>query len=251
LFTGQFNKVLGTCLIAALLVTACQSRTPAPVEALDTNPDVRAEPLTTFKGRTAIVKVGDNLYSIAFEAGFHTQDVARWNNMNQDDPIRVGQEIRLYPPPGEKPTPPTVTVSRTTPANSRAVNSTTPIEGPSDWAWPTRGQIISNFSASQRKNGIEISGEFGTPVSVTADGRVVYAGTGLIGFGRIIIVKHSELYLSVYAHNSRLTVNEGDVVQQGQKIAEMGQTDTDRVKLHFEIRRKGKPVDPLQYLPKG
>ena len=114
-----------------------------------------------------------------------------------------------------------------------------------------RARLSASIRRKKGKNGIEIAGESGTPISVSADGRVVYAGTGLIGFGRIIIVKHSEQYISVYAHNSRLVVNEGDNVVQGQKIAEMGQTDTDRVKLHFEIRRNGKPVDPLQLLPKG
>ena len=234
-----------------LLIGACESGKLAPISALDTNPDVRAEPATTFKGRTAIVKAGDNLYSIAFEAGFHTQDVARWNNMNQDDPLYVGQEIQLYPPSGEKPSVRTPSTSQTTPAKTTAVSSIKSTKDPSTWIWPVQGRVISSFSASQRRNGISISGESGAPVSATAEGRVVYAGTGLIGFGRIIIVKHSELFLSVYAHNSRLIVNEGDSVQQGQKIAEMGQTDADRVKLHFEIRRQGKPVDPLKYLPKG
>ena len=234
-----------------LVIVACESRTLAPLVVLDTNPDERDEPETTFVGRTAIVKAGDNLYSIAFEAGFHTQDVARWNNMDQDDPIVVGQSIRLYPPPGEKPVSTAPSTSKTSPVKTNATPTPNTTAEPSDWIWPAKGTIISNFSATQRRNGIEIAGQSGTPILSAANGRVVYAGTGLIGFGRIIILKHSEQFLSVYAHNSRLVVNEGDQIQQGQKIAEMGQTDADRVKLHFEIRRNGKPVNPLSYLPKG
>lgn len=173
--------------------------------------------------------------------------------MNPDDTIYIGQEIQLYPPSGEE------VYSSSTDTGSSTTNSPTNTNAavtyssrnPTDWIWPVRGKVISEFSANRRQNGIEIAGNTGTPVSAAAEGRVVYAGTGLIGYGRIIIVKHSEQFISVYAHNSRLIVNEGDNVVQGQKIAEMGQTDADRVKLHFEIRRNGKPVDPLQLLPKG
>ena len=253
----------------SLLIGACTSRTLSPLSVYDTNPNARPEPYTTFTGRTKIVKAGDNLYSIAFEAGFDARDVARWNNMDDTNaPIYIGQEIKLYPSRNENvsssptvtttpptTTPPTTTPPTTTPPTTTSGSSNyTPAyssNNPTNWIWPARGEIISEYSTKKRKNGIEIAGRSGTPISVSADGRVVYAGTGLIGFGRIIIVKHSEQYISVYAHNSRLVVNEGDNVVQGQKIAEMGQTDTDRVKLHFEIRRNGKPVDPLQLLPKG
>ena len=238
----------------SLLIGACTTRTLSPLSVYDTNPDARPEPYTTFTGRTKIVKAGDNLYSIAFEAGFDHRDVARWNNMDDpNDPIYIGQEIKLYPPPGENVSGSSTATSSPSTTTSGSSNYTPAYSSnnPTDWIWPAQGKIISKYSTQKRKNGIEIAGQSGTPVSVSADGRVVYAGTGLIGFGRIIIVKHSEQYISVYAHNSRLVVNEGDNVVQGQKIAEMGQTDTDRVKLHFEIRRNGKPVDPLQLLPKG
>ncbi len=235
----------------SVFIAACESRTPAKLIVYDTMPDVREEPVTTFTGRTTIVKLGDNLYSIAFEAGFDTRDVARWNNMDQDDIIYVGQEIKLYPPPGETPRRTYESTSQTSPAKSGSTSSGSSISAkdPSQWIWPVRGQIISSFSTQHRRNGISIGGSSGTPISASAGGRVVYAGTGLIGYGRIIIVKHSEQFLSVYAHNSKVVVNEGDSVQQGQKIAEMGATDAERVKLHFEIRRNGKPVNPLQYLP--
>ena len=112
------------------------------------------------------------------------------------------------------------------------------------------GLLVGTFSEQHRRSGIDIAGELGTPVQVAANGRVVYAGSGLIGYGRIIIVKHDERFLTVYAHNSRLVANEGDNVRRGQKIAEMGNTDADRVQLHFEIRLDGKPVNPLRFLPK-
>lgn len=250
MFIQPSNRLLSGCIVLlALLIGACASDTPSSVSVYDSNPDARPEPVTTFKGRTTIVKAGDNLYSIAFEAGFDTADVARWNNMNQDDTILIGQEIRLYPPNRNSPTF-SGAESKTIPAKN-IVAPTQQLNSPSKWIWPTQGEVISKFSAQHQRNGIHIAGESGTPVSAAASGRVVYAGSGLIGFGRIIIVKHSEEFLSVYAHNSRIVVNEGDSVQQGQKIAEMGSTDADRVKLHFEIRQFGKPVDPIKLLSTG
>ncbi len=270
---------------------ACEAPSPSPISVIEAIPTARPEPVTTYKGRTALAKEGDNLYSIAFEAGFDAADVARWNNLDLEDVILVGQEVRLYPQPDGESQPrdqsPSVTEpivnpevasvpakkpvipTKNTPKKIPAATSPTtvavvpaavpeksppkkvPAKGPSKWIWPTRGDIITKFSEKQQKNGIAITGKSGTPVGAAADGRVVYAGSGLIGFGRIIIVKHSDEFLSVYAHNSRIVVSEGDMVAQGQKIAEMGNTDADRVKLHFEIRRYGKPVDPLTYLPKG
>ena len=114
--------------------------------------------------------------------------------------------------------------------------------------WPARGNLISGFDESKNK-GLDIGGKVGDPVLAAADGRVVYAGAGLRGYGNLIIIKHDNTYLTAYAHNSKLLVKEGDNVRKGQKIAEMGDTDTDQVKLHFEIRRLGKPIDPATLLP--
>lgn len=118
----------------------------------------------------------------------------------------------------------------------------------SGWIWPAAGKLIGGFSETQNK-GVDISGQLGDPVLAAAPGRVVYAGEGLRGYGRLVIIKHEQDFLSAYAHNNQLLVKEGDVVKQGQKIAEVGKTDADKPKLHFEIRKHGKPVDPLQYLP--
>ena len=117
-----------------------------------------------------------------------------------------------------------------------------------DWAWPVKGRVISTFSEGSNK-GIAIAGKLGQPVLASAPGRVIFSGTGIRGFGKLIVIKHNNTYLSVYAHNSELAVKEGQTVAKGQKIAEMGNTDADQVKLHFEIRRLGKPVDPMKLLP--
>ena len=117
------------------------------------------------------------------------------------------------------------------------------------WGWPASGKMISGFNESANLKGIAIAGKLGQPVLASAPGRVIFSGTGIRGFGKLIVIKHNETYLSVYAHNSELLVKEGQSVTKGQKIAEMGSTDTDQVKLHFEIRRYGKPVDPLKLLP--
>jgi lipoprotein NlpD len=118
-----------------------------------------------------------------------------------------------------------------------------------EWAWPVRGELLYRFGETGRLKGIGIGGRMGQPVSAAATGKVVYSGTGLRGYGRLVIVKHNETYLSVYAHNSALAVKEGDVVKRGQRIADMGDTDASRVSLHFEVRRFGRPIDPLGRLP--
>ena len=118
------------------------------------------------------------------------------------------------------------------------------------WAWPTSGAaiVLAGFD-EQRNKGLDLAGKLGDPVLASADGRVVYAGAGLRGYGNLIILKHNNTFLSAYAHNQALMVKEDQTVRKGQKIAEMGSSDADRVKLHFEIRRQGKPVDPAKYLP--
>jgi lipoprotein NlpD len=118
-----------------------------------------------------------------------------------------------------------------------------------DWTWPAKGRIVGSFSETSNLKGIDIAGTAGTPIVASAAGKVVYAGTGLRGYGLLVIIKHNDTYLSAYAHNRSIAVKEGDVVARGQKIAEMGNTDADQVKLHFEIRRLGKPMDPMRFLP--
>ena len=121
--------------------------------------------------------------------------------------------------------------------------------GEIDWGWPATGKVVSGFSETANLKGVDIAGSIGQPVYASAPGKVVYSGSGLRGYGKLIIIKHNDTYLSAYAHNSEILVKEGQAVVKGQKIGEMGNSDADQVKLHFEIRRLGKPVDPLKYLP--
>ncbi|MDO8465341.1 MAG: peptidoglycan DD-metalloendopeptidase family protein [Gallionella sp.] len=120
-----------------------------------------------------------------------------------------------------------------------------------EWSMPVQGKLISEFSESANRKGIDIAGKLGQPIIASAPGKVVYSGSGLRGYGKLIIIKHNKTYLSAYAHNDQILVKEGQTITRGQKIAEMGNTDADQVKLHFEVRRFGKPVDPAKYLPLG
>ena len=160
-----------------------------------------------------------------------------------------GRGRRAAPPPRSRRRPPNrppVVVARADPKPAPE-----PADGDEkvDWSWPAKGRIVTGFSEAANLKGIDIAGAAGQPVAASAGGKVVYAGTGLRGYGKLIIVKHNGTYLSAYAHNKEILVKEGQQVAKGQKIAEMGNTDADQVKLHFEIRRHGKPVDPLRYLP--
>ncbi|MDR2174085.1 MAG: peptidoglycan DD-metalloendopeptidase family protein [Burkholderiales bacterium] len=139
--------------------------------------------------------------------------------------------------------------SSTTAPQSSPPQTATASAGGIDWSWPTQGKVVSTYSERSSFKGIDIVGNAGQPVVASAAGRVVYVGSGLRGYGKLVIVKHNDTFLSVYAHNRELLVEQGQQVTRGQKIAEMGNTDADQVKLHFEIRKDGKPVDPLQYLP--
>ena len=277
LFTGFIRNLIVVALLA--LIAACASeQSRAPVVTVEIQATEPPAPQTTYEGRFVIVEKGQNLYSISFEAGFNYHDVARWNNIDTETfLIYPGQKILLYNPNEVEqpvvqqesddqglirttPVPQSTESSSSDSATSTESASAAPagptvdesqFSAPAKWIWPARGTIVQNFSATQNKNGIDIAGELGSPVRVSASGKVVYAGTGLQGYGRMIIVSHGKQFISAYAHNSKVVVREGDAVKQGQKIAEMGNTDADRVKLHFEIRHNGKPVDPRKYLPKS
>ncbi len=212
------------------------------------------------------VQRGDTLVRIALDQGQNWRDLARWNNIDNPNLIEVGEVLRVSPPAEgvvarpitapvvqAQPLPPQA--GRPTPAAAPAVApppaaASTPPASADDlvWAWPAQGQTVGGFDEAKNK-GIDIAGKAGDAVLAAADGRVVYAGSGLRGYGNLIILKHNNTYLTAYAHNQSLLVKEDQTVRQGQKIAEMGSTDADRVKLHFEIRRQGKPVDPARYLP--
>jgi lipoprotein NlpD len=203
------------------------------------------------------VKPGDTLIRIGMDSGQSGRDIARWNKLDNPNLIETGQVLRVTPPAADAPVArPASAASSPAPAaaaSSAAPATNPPLPAPSaaedtiSFQWPARGNLISGFDESKNK-GLDIGGKAGDPVSAAADGRVVYAGAGLRGYGNLIILKHNNTYLTAYAHNQTLLVKEDQVIKRGQKIAEMGNSDADQVKLHFEIRRQGKPVDPAKYL---
>ncbi len=203
------------------------------------------------------VKPGDTLIRIGMDNGQSWRDIMRWNKLDNPNLIETGQVLRVAPPAPEA-----VVVAKpvASPAMAAASTATVPATSPAptpspvvpeegvNFQWPARGNLISGFDESKNK-GLDIGGKAGDPVVAAADGRVVYAGAGLRGYGNLIILKHNNTYLTAYAHNQSLLVKEDQTIKRGQKIAEMGNSDADQVKLHFEIRRQGKPVDPAKYLP--
>jgi len=206
-----------------------------------------------------VVKRGDTLYSIAWQYGKDYKQVARLNGIRRPYTIYVGQRIRLRSASskqasrskssrkGSQGSASSGRNARRKPASSSSAVPASRIR----WGWPVQGPLISTFSAKDpHRKGIDIAGKKGQLVKAAATGKVVYSGSGLIGLGMLIIVKHDETFLSAYAHNRKLLVKEGERVKRGQGIAEMGQTGTDRVKLHFEIRHDGNTLDPLRFLPK-
>jgi lipoprotein NlpD len=224
-----------------------------------------------------VVKQGDTLIKIALDHGQSWRDLAAWNQLPNPNVIDVGQQLRVVAPSAQpdaaavvvnpvvlSPAPGTQAVTPSNPAltpggavpvpgavgTAPAPAKPTPPAPVGDdaltFAWPAQGSILAAFD--EKNKGIDIGGKAGDPVLAAADGRVVYAGSGLRGYGNLIILKHNNTYLTAYAHNQSLSVKEDQVVRKGQKIAEMGKTDSERVKLHFEIRKNGKPVDPARFL---
>jgi lipoprotein NlpD len=196
------------------------------------------------------VRPGDTIRRIAAETGQSWQDIAQWNNLENPDLIEVGQVLRVVAPVAATAPAADALGAVTSPPAAVATPSTAAASGDENlgWIWPAQGALIAGFDEARNK-GLDIGGKAGDAVLAAADGRVVYAGAGLRGYGNLVILKHNNTYLTAYAHNRALLVKEDQSVQKGQKIAEMGSSDADRVKLHFEIRRQGKPVDPIRYLP--
>ena len=201
-----------------------------------------------------VVQAGDTLYSIAFEQGRDVRDVAAWNNIREPYTIYPKQRIRIVPIASDSQSKTAQKTKPTHPVYSSKPKSLTSYSGQNvkpDWHWPARGKVSSTFLyRDPGRRGIDIVGRKGQPVYAAAAGTVVYRGNGLRGYGNLIILKHNESYFSAYAHTEHVVVNENEKVKSGQKLADMGSTGTDKIKLHFEIRRNGKPVNPLRYLPK-
>jgi len=220
------------------------------------------------------VRPGDTLTKIALDHGQAWRDIAKWNGLDNPNVIEVDQVLRVAPPVMElaanrqtkpvmaqNPTPANTSTSNTpTPtassapassASNAAPSASVPVNVSDDgmtFAWPHPGPVLAGFDEAKNK-GLDFAGKAGDPVLAAGDGKVVYAGSGLRGYGNLVILKHNNTYLTAYAHNQTLLVKEDQSVTKGQRIADMGSSDSDRVKLHFEIRKQGKPVDPAKLLP--
>lgn len=265
------SALLAACGVTQPHRAPVEDRTPAPVEqapVVVSEAKPSAAPVEAARPQQYAVRPGDTLIRIALDHGIGWRDLARWNGLDNPNLIEVGQMLRVAPPTGaeatrpvttarvetkpldSKPLPPTTTA--TAPVNGASTSSPAPAatagEAELNWAWPAGGTLITPFD-EQRNKGLALAGKAGDAVLAAADGRVMYAGSGLRGYGNMVIIKHNDTYLSAYAHNQTLLVKEDQVVKKGQPIAEMGSSDADQVKLHFEIRRKGKPVDPARLLP--
>jgi len=192
-----------------------------------------------------VVRSGETLYTIAWRYGKDPEDLAYWNRLGDGALIYPGQVLRLTPPPG------TAARTATTQAGVKSKPlPPIPTAAPPPWIWPTEGPVEVAFGGRPGSGtGILIGGKLNQRVLAAARGRVVYSGGGLIGYGQLIIIKHNDTYLSAYGHNASLLVKEGDSIKKGQRIATMGEGPGRKPRLHFEIRRNGKPVNPRQYLP--
>jgi lipoprotein NlpD len=201
-------------------------------------------------GPAHVVRAGDTLYKIAFQYNLRQADLVRWNGLRDPDTIYVGQRIRLSPPSGGATAARAPQASTTRGAARRAARAPAPpADPPPVWAWPTDGPVVMSFgSRNGIATGIGIGGRVGQRVVAAAAGHVVYAGSGLAGYGQLLIVRHNNTYLTAYGHLDSLLVAEGQDVARGQAVAEMGTGPERQARLHFEVRRNGTPVDPLRLL---
>lgn len=270
------NNIILVALL--LLVFGCSSRhKPAPVVDLQGATPLSQRIKNSVSGSEYIVKKGETLYSIAWRADLDVRALAKLNNIKS--PYRIYPNQRLILKPAFKNKAKSATKSKSFKPSKQKVlkkpvapnkkqeyggnvteqKTSTKVQRQNTvfsqkirkWQWPAKGKVIRNFSTAKQGNkGIDIAGKRGEPVKATASGKVVYVGDALQGYGKLVIVKHNDDYLSAYAHNDRILVKEQQVVKAGQTIAEMGDTDAERVMLHFEVRFRGKSVNPMKYLSK-
>jgi lipoprotein NlpD len=246
-------------MLALLAIAGCAVRQPSGGErAASTTRPAAARPSTPPSSEgTYIVKKGDTLYSIALEHGADYREVAQWNGLTDPTKIDIGQRLRVKAPAGgERASVGTV--------KGAGAPEARPLEGAAapkplaqdpakaadtlQFVWPAKGKVIAGF-AEPRSKGIDIDGKLGDPVVAAAAGRITYIGSGIPGLGKLVVIKHDAGFITVYAHNREILVKEQQAVTRGQKIAEIGATDSDRPKLHFQIRKGSSPVDPMRYLP--
>ncbi|MGQ4275989.1 peptidoglycan DD-metalloendopeptidase family protein [Pseudidiomarina sp. E22-M8] len=283
---GHVFRIVLVSGVMLTLVACAQRQAPAPVTRVYQGPSIHDFEPNSLAGETYHVARGDTLYSIAFRANLDVRTLARYNGLAEPYTIFPGQELRLAakttplnatrevtrrsqvvdsakkkeyvedkskekvtsssPKPAVKPTP------DRQPSMVKPGTERFPASNALGWQWPTRHQVIRDFSTAASGNkGIDFAGTKGDPVFAAAAGKVVYAGNALKGYGNLIILKHNDDYITAYAHNDKLLIKEQQWVSAGDEIAEMGNTEADRVKLHFEIRFRGKSVNPRHYLPRG
>lgn len=258
------------------------TRTPAAAQppAAAASAEVKLPPGAENAGKPGYytVKPGDALIRIALDNGQSWRDVAKWNSLDNPNRIEVGQVLRVVPPgvdpsavtakpiaqapriesrplDAKPPVPASASSASSSPASvaasAPAPASSSAASGDEDavaWVWPVSNAVSAGFD-EQRNKGLDFAGKAGDPVFAVADGRVAYVGSGLRGYGNLVIIKHNNTYLTAYAHNRTMLVEQDQVVRKGQRIAEMGSTESDTVKLHFEVRKLGKPIDPAKLLP--
>jgi lipoprotein NlpD len=275
------NTAKWTLVVLLIVATVgCATRRgPAPVverSAKAKPAPARAAPAPAPAAHSAdyyVVKRGDTLYSIALDHGGDYREIAQWNRLEDPTRIQVGQQLRVTPPAGQvqvaavqvpgrvesRPLEATPLPARPEPKAVPPAAAKAPASVPAPaapvassnalFSWPAKGRVLAEFAEPRRK-GIDIDGKPGDPVLAAAAGRVTYVGTGIQGMGKLVVIKHDNGFITVYAHNKDILVKEQQAVSRGQKIAELGSTDAERPKLHFQIRKGAAPVDPLLFLPK-
>ena len=262
---------LSLSLLFTLSLSGCSAPKRAPVVSREKTVKTAPRPSPSSRSNTYRVRRGDTLYSIAWRFGVDYRQLASWNGIGRSYTIYPGQVLRLKPAP-RKTRPKTVTDKpKPTSPSSTTVRKKTPIKQPAvqpkttkqagvkktapglklRWSWPTDGKLVQRFAKGDPlRKGIKLKGRTGQAVKAAESGKVVYAGSGLIGYGQLIIIKHNRNYLSAYGHNRKILVKEGDQVKKAQRIAEMGTNGGGETVLHFEIRKNGSPVDPLRLMPR-
>ena len=261
--TQSVQKIglLGVLLVAMLSGCASHSRAPVDDGKSAASP---YPPLPKDCAQTWTVRKGDTLIGISLNTGTNYRDIATMNQLPDVNTIQLDRTLcvrRGGQNSAKKSATPAPTAKADKSQDNKPAAAVKPVEDmPSTsaatsaamadgvkFAWPAKGKVIAGFNESSNK-GINIAGKMGEPVDAAAEGKVVYAGSGLRGYGNLVIIKHDGNYLTAYAHNSKILVKEGETVKRGQRIADMGDSDADTAMLHFEVRRQGKPVDPMKFL---
>ena len=247
------GALLASVMVMAVLAGCASRSTQAPVSDMSSG---SGSDSSSASGGVYVVKPGDTLYKISQMHNVDVATLSRINNISDPSSLRVGQTLKLGAGSSSAPATPSSSSSSSSPAATPApapakaepaTAARASDAGLISWGWPASGKIIQGFTTSTK--GIDIEGKVGDPVVAAAAGKVMYAGNGVRGLGNLILVQHSNGFITAYAHNNKLLVKTGQDVSKGAKIAEVGQSDTTSPRLHFEIRRSGSPVNPMSYLP--